>query len=251
MISTDVYWLEQNEADLPAELHWLSETEALRSNSFRFPKRRADWRLGRWTAKRALAACLDLSSDLGSLAKIDIRSAPSGAPEVWILGQAAPVTISLSHRNGIAMCAVAPTGVRLGCDLETVEPRGDTFVADYFTIKEQAIVQKTAAEQRPLLVSLLWSGKESALKALQVGLRLDTNCVEVIPLHASPPTEQDPHGPRSALPLAEIHDSWHVLQVFFRGVPTFSGWWRCADQMVRTIVHAHRLDQAFQQTLRA
>ena len=50
------------------------------------------------------------------------------------------VTISLSHRSGAAICAVAPAGVDLGCDLEVIEPRSEAFVADYFTVDEQALV---------------------------------------------------------------------------------------------------------------
>ena len=54
------HWLEQTEADLPAANDWLSAGERLRLDGMRFAKRHADWRLGRWTAKRALAAYLNL-----------------------------------------------------------------------------------------------------------------------------------------------------------------------------------------------
>jgi len=67
---TDVYWLEQTEADVPAEDDWLSEREAVRLGRMRIPKRRADWRLGRWTAKRALAACLKLPGDTEALRRL-------------------------------------------------------------------------------------------------------------------------------------------------------------------------------------
>ena len=50
----NVYWLEQTEEDLPAEDDWLNASEMARLSGMRFPKRRVDWRLGRWTAKRAL-----------------------------------------------------------------------------------------------------------------------------------------------------------------------------------------------------
>ncbi len=76
----DVYWLEQTAADLPAEDDWLSAIEVLRLDGMRFPKRHADWRLGRWTAKRALAAYLNLPSHRQDLTDIEIRPAPSGAP---------------------------------------------------------------------------------------------------------------------------------------------------------------------------
>ena len=56
---TDVYWLEQVNVDLSAEDDWLSSAERTRLKSMRISKRQNDWRLGRWTAKRALAIYLD------------------------------------------------------------------------------------------------------------------------------------------------------------------------------------------------
>ena len=46
----------------------------------RFAKRRADWQLGRWTAKHAVAACLQLPADLPSLASIEVRPSPVRRP---------------------------------------------------------------------------------------------------------------------------------------------------------------------------
>ena len=131
-------------------------------------------KLGRWTAKHAVAACLQLPADLPSLASIEVRPGPSGAPETFLGNKWAPVTISLSHRAGRAVCAVAPDGGALGCDLEVIEPHSDAFIADYFATEEQALVARAAPADRPGLVTLLWSAKESALKALRAGLRLDT-----------------------------------------------------------------------------
>ena len=80
----NVYWLEQTEADVPAENDWLSANEAVCLNGMRFAKRRADWRLGRWTAKRALSVYLDVPAHPQVFKKIEIRPAPSGAPEVFL-----------------------------------------------------------------------------------------------------------------------------------------------------------------------
>ena len=107
----DVYWLEQTEADVPAENRWLSPGELLTLGRLRFAKRSSDWRLGRWTAKRALAHCLNLPSHINALANIEIQAAPSGAPEVVLPNQRAAVTISLSHRAGTAVCAVAQCSI--------------------------------------------------------------------------------------------------------------------------------------------
>ncbi len=215
----NVYWLEQTEADVPAENGWLSANELLHFDALRFPKRRADWRLGRWTAKRAVAAYQDLPLHSRVLEKIEVRPAPSGAPEVFLDGAPAPATISLTHRSGRAMCAVAQPEVKLGCDLEVIEPRSDAFVGDYFTAEEQQLVAQTTATDRARLLALLWSGKESALKALHEGLRLDTRCVIVNRDGGS----CDHHG-------------WSRLHVLYTGGCTFHGWWRHSNGLLRTLV---------------
>ena len=96
----EVYWLEQSEADLPMADDWLSSSEADRLSKLRFAKRRSDWKLGRWTAKNALALYflyLKLPVDPQVLASIEIRPAPSGAPEAFFQNKPAAATISLSH----------------------------------------------------------------------------------------------------------------------------------------------------------
>jgi 4'-phosphopantetheinyl transferase len=238
----DVYWLEQDEADVPVENQWLSAGETLCLSGMRFLKRRSDWRLGRWTAKRALAACLHLPDDLPALANIEIRTASSGAPEVFLLNQRASVTISLSHRDGAGMCAIALSAPSLGCDLETVEPRIASFATDYFTLNEQALVERASSEDQPLLVTLLWSAKESALKALNVGLRIDTNSVEVSLVDALPLRAEDSRPqPYSVSPPPAAPDGWRPLQVSYSGGQIFCGWWRCANYLVRTVVSAEPL----------
>lgn len=217
----DLYWLEQREKDVPEENDWLSAGEMLFFEGLRFAKRRADWRLGRWTAKRAVSICLGSPAFHSSLASMEVRSAASGVPEVFIADAPAPVTISLSHRNGRALCVVTAAGADLGCDLELIEARSDAFVADYFTAEEQAFVARQPAAERAHILALLWSAKESALKALHAGLRLDTRSVRV--------------------DLLDTYSSggiWRPLQVVHSAGRLFHGWWQNADGMVRTIVAA-------------
>lgn len=221
----NVYWLEQTQADVPSEDDWLSENEAVCLKGMRFAKRRADWRLGRWTAKRALSVCLDWPAHPQVFKKMDIRPAASGAPEVFFANQPAAVTISLSHREGVAACAVAMSPVEMGCDLEMVEPHSDAFVADYFTSEEQALVARAAAPDRHWLLALLWSSKESALKALHEGLRLDTRSVMVSPF----------------VPAFDLN-GWSPLEVRHSGGQVFHGWWQHANNILRTVVAAQPLD---------
>jgi 4'-phosphopantetheinyl transferase len=211
-----MYWLEQKQPDVPAADDWLNANEQLRLAAMRFPKRRDDWRLGRWTAKRAVAAWLKLSEDPRVLATIEIRAAASGAPEVLVVNRPARFELSLSHRSGVALCALAEPAA--GCDLEVIEHRDGAFLADYFTVEEQELVAAAPVAERARLLTLLWSGKESVLKALRTGLRLDTRCVVVRP--AATPGCDEP---------------WHRLAAWYAG-RLFQGWWREAEGLVRTLM---------------
>lgn len=216
----EVYWLEQTEADVPAGTEWLGAGEAERLAGLRFPKRRADWRLGRWTAKHAVAAYLREPADPRALSRIEIRAAPSGAPEAFLDNNPAPVAISLSHRDGIALCTVGSAGVTLGCDLEVVEPRCEAFTEDYFNSEELAALREVRpAPARYQLITLLWSGKESLLKALGEGLRLDTRSVTV-----------------SINDTEDAFRDWRPLQARENSSRVYAGWWRQTAHLVRTIV---------------
>lgn len=214
---TGIHWLEQRAGDLPGSMEWLSPAETARLHSFRFPKRRDEWRLGRWTAKRAVAVFLKLSCAPGGLAVVEIRTAPSGAPQVFIGGAPAPVSISLSHRGQIALCAVAGPADPIGCDLELIEPRGPEFLTDYFTSEEQALLASAESAERDRLATLLWSIKESVLKVVTVGLRAPTQGVCVTHLAAADASR------------------WRSFQARAAAGGCFQGWWREAGNMVRTL----------------
>ena len=210
----DVYWLEQSQADVPDANDWLSSQELLRLDRLVFPKRHSDWRLGRWTAKNAVASCMQMAGI--SLAEIEIRAAKSGAPEVFLRGSPLRITISLSHRDGIAACALVLEIARLGCDLETVEPHGEAFLADYFTAQEQEFIR--GGQDRDCLAAILWSAKESALKLLGEGLRMDTRAVVVSLSGAS-------------------REGWNALQVRHQSSgEIFQGWWYQSGRVIRTVV---------------
>jgi 4'-phosphopantetheinyl transferase len=251
----NIYWLEQTEADVPVKNEWLSANEKASLSALRFLKRRADWRLGRWTAKCAISAYLSLPAALETFRAIEILQATDGAPEVFVNGDAAAVSISLSHSSGVAICAVAPPDTHLGCDVELVEPRSHEFVTDYFTAEEQAQVERATVEGREQVVTLFWSAKESALKALRAGLRLDTRSVIVdtqdqssnhtqwSPLRVRYVGDLSPKrvSPRDHLPR-------HLLpQEFdnedrYRGEQVFDGWWQTTNNFVRTMVASPRPD---------
>lgn len=238
----NVFWLQQNESDVPAENGWLTPGELLRMEEMRFLKRRRDYRLGRWTAKRAVAAYLGWPVHSHVLAKIDIGIALTGAPIARVNGEFAPVAISISHRRGVAMCAVAHSGVALGCDLELIEPRSPAFVSDYFAPEEGETLDRVSEAARVSLATLLWSAKESALKALQEGLRLDTRSVIVCPVDPAGQLNNNLNSARD-IGSGSQDDSWYPFHVRCTSGLYFQGWSQYAAEFVRTIVRTPPLLQ--------
>jgi len=225
----EIRWLEQVTADVPSGNEWFSADEHLILRGMKIPKRRSDWQLGRWAAKQAVAAYLQLSSKSYDLATIELRPAATGAPDVYVSGGPANISISLSHRDGTAACAVVSAEGVVGCDLELIEPRSDVFITDYFTPEEQEIIAHSEGAQRDRLVTILWSAKESALKALRTGLRVDTRSVCAC--------LADPCALKSDAHAGDESNEWFPLRV--REAATgqlFAGWWRCLGSLVRTVV---------------
>lgn len=213
-----IYWLEQTADEVPGDDGWLDSFELQVQRGLRFPKRRADWRLGRWTAKNAVAARLALQSEGAACGSISIRAAPDGAPEAFVYGRPSEWSISLSHSAGTAICAVASSACRVGCDLDSIEPRGEAFIDDYFTASEKLLFREAPPDQADRTATILWSAKESALKALRQGLRLDTRSVAVRLI------ENRMFGPWSGLEICSDREA------------TFYGWWSVTGELVRTIV---------------
>jgi 4'-phosphopantetheinyl transferase len=213
---TETWWLARGEDQLPAATSWLSPAENDRAGALRYAKRRTDFLLSRWTLKLAVANVLGWPADPPVLARIEARSAPSGAPRLYIDGQPANRGVSLSDRAGCAICLVADRAAAVGCDVEIVEPRSDGFVRDYLTEPEQRLVGG-AGPDRDLAVNLIWSAKESALKVLGTGLRRDTRSVEVTVTELRAP-------PRT----------WSALRVVTAEGEVFPGWWRRSGPFVVT-----------------
>ena len=214
-----VFWFEQTISDVPATDEWLAPAEQEKMRSFRVPKRASDWRLGRWTAKRALAHSHNLPGHPAALSAIEIIPADSGVPLAFVQGKPSSCAISISHSQGRGACATAPGSAALGCDVERIESRSDAFVSDYFTAEEQDAVARSPLHDRAILHTLLWSAKESAMKALGEGLRLDTRSLSVSRV-----------GQPSPWCL------WAPLTVRTASGALFEGWWHADGEFVRTVI---------------
>ncbi len=213
-MNTPLCWLTQNSAEVPEHDDWLSHDERSILAQMRFPKRRNDWRLGRWTAKRAI--CAYQNND--QISSLEIRAVSDGAPEAFWNAELANVSISISHSNDRSLCVVAPRDFAVGCDLERIELRDDDFIQDYFTPEEVSFTKQAPIAERPLAVYLIWSAKEAVLKVLREGLRRDTRSVLIRP---------DLSGRESAW------NQW--TGTCLESSRVFYGWWRAHDGYVHTL----------------
>ena len=214
-MSAFLYWIIQTLADVPGSDDWLSDNERSILAGLRFKKRRNDWLLGRWTAKQAV--CAYQGKGISLLSEIEIRAAADGAPEAFSNGAPARVSLSISHSNARSFCAVGPPDISMGCDLERIEARDDRLIEDYFTREEMALCNSAPVE-KALLANLIWSAKESVLKALRQGMRRDTRSIEVYP------------GFQKA---AGCWNAWTGRCI--ESSRTFHGWWRSDDGFVYTL----------------
>jgi 4'-phosphopantetheinyl transferase len=173
--SCDFFFSHQTLGDLPGDLDWLHPGEWAFLETLRFENRRNDWLLGRWTAKRILLSFLENEGLALEMKDIFIRKAASGAPVADFGIPVQPCSLSISHRAGHAIAVVAPGDVRIGCDLELIEPRSEAFIADYFSDRERDLIRKDP----PLFSNLLWCVKESVMKAAGEGMRIHPGRMEV------------------------------------------------------------------------
>jgi 4'-phosphopantetheinyl transferase len=218
------YWLALSKSDVPVgdEGEWLTGRELGTLQQLRFLKRRADWRIGRWTAKRAVSLFLGWERRRADYSRIEIVPADDGAPEVLVDGETVPFAISISHSGSVGFCVVSPGTSAVGCDVETIAKRSDRFVSDYFTGAEKEYVGNAARGDRALVETLIWSAKESALKAMRTGLDRDTRSVDV------------------EINRDDLRSGWRGLRVeSHESATTFSGWWREDGGMVYTVLTDH------------
>jgi 4'-phosphopantetheinyl transferase len=208
-------------SELPPRDAWLQPAEQALLRRFRAPRRRRDFRLGRFAAKRALALFAGCE---GAPARwrFEVRPAPGGAPQAFCDGAPLADALSISHSDGWAAAAVQRGTASLGCDLERIEPRSPAFLEDYLTPSERAFVASGPESERPLRATLAWSAKESVMKALGEGLRLAPASVEVVP---------------AIQPVSET--GWRSFSVTAPpAAAAFRGFWRIIGELVLTVAGA-------------
>jgi phosphopantetheinyl transferase len=225
-VTASIHWAfraaeSEREASL-AQLAQLTRAERARLAGLAAPKRRADFLLGRCTAKAAVAAALrEACPGDWAPAAIELPARPSGAPYARLAPEAAPVpgfapgeplpvSVTISHAEGHALCAATFTGAgapggAIGIDLGRIEPRSPGLQATFFTPAERRWVAAAPAGEADLRANLVWCAKEAALKALGLGLTVDTLALTCLPEEAL----ADPAG----WPLVPEEPGWRRLEI--------------------------------------
>jgi 4'-phosphopantetheinyl transferase EntD len=176
-------------ARVAAHLDWfarryLHPRERALAAALRIDKRRVDFIAGRVAAKRALARAADvyILPDEGPRAGVPIPRDASGTP----LAE----SLSITHGAGWA-CAAARPGAPIGLDIERIEPRPASFLAEAFAPDELGLWSQALARAAadPLTVTVAWCAKEALLKRAGVGLRLALPAIAPtrITWHTTPP----------------------------------------------------------------
>jgi 4'-phosphopantetheinyl transferase len=204
-------WHQAGAGEVPADDEWLTNSERAVLARLAVAKRRADWRLGRWTAKSLVAAVLGVP-----VLRVAVRAADDGAPDALVDGAVTGWSLSLSHRDGVAVAAIAPRPTRVGIDLETLETRSDAFVREWLSGDEQATLPSDG-QARDLQVLCCWTGKEASAKVLREGLRLDVR--------------------QAVVTAGSAADTWTPLEVRWRaeGI-AHHGWWLHQHSTVVAVV---------------
>ena len=158
---------------------------------------------------------------------ITVLSDRDGSPQVCV-GGSPRFSVSISHSHGRAFCALLETGM-LGADIEYIEPRIPQFTEDFFTDAEQNIVCH-AAGNADVLITAIWSAKEAALKALRLGLTVDTRAVSCL---------IQPSFVPCWMPFDVECDAGRLMRC-----PQLQGWWRVVvlegEAFVLTLVREGR-----------
>jgi phosphopantetheinyl transferase len=134
------------------------------------PRRKRQWLNGRIAAKDAVRQYLWIKHGRRILfpKELAISNSPQGQPCVRphiTQSYEEPLHISISHKGLLAAAIAGPHPV--GIDVETIEPRSESFLALAFSPEELALLPDNEREE---WLARAWAAKEAAGKVAGTGL---------------------------------------------------------------------------------
>jgi phosphopantetheinyl transferase len=170
---------------IPALLHgdevtavheFLNESEREIYWGFKTRKRQLEWLAGRVAIKRLF--CLINTPGI-TPANLMVERETSGLPYLVAKGERANGRISISHNAGWVAVCQTDSDLRIGIDLEEIKSRDPAFLLDYFSRSEREQIMNGGLHTLDFRTNLIWSAKESVLKAISTGLGTDPLKVEI------------------------------------------------------------------------
>ena len=157
-----------------AERHptvWLSTEERDRFSQFKLEKRKKEWLAGRICAKIAVQEyfsnhCHDRI--MPACTEFSIANSATGRPLlIWNTGEPSGPDISISHSGSLALAIAARTSC--GVDIQKTRDALVRVRERFCTGREEDLLRSVAHKDQPLMpLTLLWTAKEAAQKALSI-----------------------------------------------------------------------------------
>jgi phosphopantetheinyl transferase len=159
-------------AGSPATLRGLTPSERCEHERLPHDARRSDWLAGRLAAKRAVAARCGLAIE-----NIQLQPKPGAAPECQVrraFGQwtPLPLSVSIAHRDGVAIAAAADGDTLAGVDIERAGEITPAQHRYFLAPREKSLTPGIDA-------MLVWMLKEAVWKALGLGSALPFTAVQL------------------------------------------------------------------------
>lgn len=151
-------------------LEWLDRTERERCQRYRYAGPRHEFALCRAALRAVLCRQLGCRND-----ELAFEASAHGKPSALVRGAPAAVSFNVSHSGNHGLIALADRG-RIGVDVEDRGARHDPDgpIRTVFSPMEQTELAAASGKRKVDLFFTLWTMKEALLKALAVGLSLDT-----------------------------------------------------------------------------
>jgi 4'-phosphopantetheinyl transferase len=153
----------------------LSEEEASRARRFVFERDRDRYVAARGQLRRLLGDYLGLGPG-----EIVLAYGPHGKPELAAPHAGSRLQFNLSHSRDLVLYAFCP-GRRVGIDVEWVRPMPDQedFARQFFSPRERELLSMRSGSDRTAAFFVIWTCKESLLKATGSGLTKPIDRTEV------------------------------------------------------------------------
>ncbi|MEJ8813621.1 4'-phosphopantetheinyl transferase superfamily protein [Variovorax ureilyticus] len=150
----------------------LSRDERERAARFVFARDRERFVAAHVALRQVLAAYSGVTASL-----LQFLPGKAGKPA---LARPAGLQFNLSHSQSVALIAIADGNAEVGVDVEVLRPMPDAeaMAAAYFTDAEQRALAAVGPELRDRAFFTCWTRKEACLKAVGLGLGVDTRSFE-------------------------------------------------------------------------